>query len=238
MLLVWNGIVCVIWDMFPAVDLYCSDAAQHGRTAGWDVDDLDHDLSRRVKIVHRMRLLTLETFWLLYALYALYVLYESRVLCVVCVVRVVQVPGMCYALLVSRLLYAACRLRCASLQFLLFLVSRFTCRRNVCVLAVIPHLEPRRSSFRVLPCGFCGGLRWAGVWVALGGFPRVHGVFSKVTFEEEPWKSVSNNAKDFILKLLRKDPRKRLTAQQASAQWLLLLWLLLWVLLLLLLFSL
>jgi len=35
-----------------------------------------------------------------------------------------------------------------------------------------------------------------------------------VTFEEEPWKAVSNTAKDFILKLLKKDPTKRLTAQQ------------------------
>eukprot|EP00904_Undaria_pinnatifida_P006941 jgi/Undpi1/3377/HiC_scaffold_15.g06750.m1 len=60
----------------------------------------------------------------------------------------------------------------------------------------------------------------------LAGFPPFRSVtlkglkekilYSKVTFEEEPWKSVSNNAKEFILKLLKKDPRKRLTAQQAS----------------------
>ena len=69
---------------------------------------------------------------------------------------------------------------------------------------------------------FCCGVAFAGnvavvfdVGVVRGRW-LVCGFFSKVTFEEEPWKSVSNNAKEFILKLLKKDPRKRLTAQQAS----------------------
>ncbi len=37
-----------------------------------------------------------------------------------------------------------------------------------------------------------------------------------MTFEEEPWKNVTSDAKDFILKLLKKDPRKRWTAQQVG----------------------
>ena len=36
--------------MFPGLDLYYTDPAQHLITAGWDRDDLDHDLSfRRLK---------------------------------------------------------------------------------------------------------------------------------------------------------------------------------------------
>ncbi|CAM9390831.1 unnamed protein product, partial [Ectocarpus sp. 12 AP-2014] len=60
----------------------------------------------------------------------------------------------------------------------------------------------------------------------LAGFPPFRSVnlkglkeqilYSKVTFEEEPWKNVSSYAKDFIQKLLKKDPQKRLTAQQAQ----------------------
>lgn len=43
------------------------------------------------------------------------------------------------------------------------------------------------------------------------------GPYSKVSFEEDVWRNVSHTAKDFILKLLRKDPKKRLTAQQVKA---------------------
>lgn len=37
---------------------------------------------------------------------------------------------------------------------------------------------------------------------------------SKVQFDGDAWKAVSSTAKEFILKLLKKDPRKRLTAHQ------------------------
>ena len=40
-----NRIICIIYDMFPRLDLYCTDPAQPLTTAGEDLDDLDRDLS-------------------------------------------------------------------------------------------------------------------------------------------------------------------------------------------------
>ena len=37
--------MCMIWHMFPGLDLYCTDPAQHLTTAGEDLSDLDRDLS-------------------------------------------------------------------------------------------------------------------------------------------------------------------------------------------------
>jgi len=38
-------------------------------------------------------------------------------------------------------------------------------------------------------------------------------------FRENPWPKISPSAKDFVKKLLRKDPRARPTAAQALCQW-------------------
>lgn len=38
------------------------------------------------------------------------------------------------------------------------------------------------------------------------------------SFEEAPWPSLSSEAKDFIKRLLYKDPRKRMTAAQALCE--------------------
>lgn len=38
---------------------------------------------------------------------------------------------------------------------------------------------------------------------------------NKPDFRRKPWPSISNSAKDFVRKLLVKDPRARLTAAQA-----------------------
>lgn len=38
---------------------------------------------------------------------------------------------------------------------------------------------------------------------------------NKPDFRRKPWPSISNSAKDFVKKLLVKDPRARLTAAQA-----------------------
>ena len=38
------------------------------------------------------------------------------------------------------------------------------------------------------------------------------------SFDEAPWPSVSPEAKDFVKRLLNKDPRKRLTAAQALSE--------------------
>ena len=37
--------ICMIWHMFPGLDLYNADPAQPLTTAGEEQDDLDHDLS-------------------------------------------------------------------------------------------------------------------------------------------------------------------------------------------------
>ena len=39
-----SGVIGVIWDRFPGLDLYCTDPARHLLTAGQDLDDLDRDL--------------------------------------------------------------------------------------------------------------------------------------------------------------------------------------------------
>ena len=39
-----NRITCMIQDMFPGLDLYYTDPAQHIITAGYGLDDLYHDL--------------------------------------------------------------------------------------------------------------------------------------------------------------------------------------------------
>ena len=42
----WGCIICMMQDMFPTLDLFYTDPAQHLTKAGQDlVDDLDHDLS-------------------------------------------------------------------------------------------------------------------------------------------------------------------------------------------------
>ena len=40
-----SGIICMIWAMFPGLDLYYTDPAQPLTTAGEELDGLDHDLS-------------------------------------------------------------------------------------------------------------------------------------------------------------------------------------------------
>lgn len=40
------------------------------------------------------------------------------------------------------------------------------------------------------------------------------------SFDEPPWPSLSDDAKDFVKRLLNKDPRKRMTAAQALSQFL------------------
>ena len=40
-------IICMIWHMLPGLDLCYADPAQPLRTAGEELDDLDHDLSVR-----------------------------------------------------------------------------------------------------------------------------------------------------------------------------------------------
>lgn len=42
----------------------------------------------------------------------------------------------------------------------------------------------------------------------------------KPDFRRKPWPSISNSAKDFVKKLLVKDPRARLTAAQALCMFL------------------
>ena len=37
--------ICMIRDMFCGLDLYYTDPTQHLVAAGWDLDDLDRDLS-------------------------------------------------------------------------------------------------------------------------------------------------------------------------------------------------
>lgn len=43
---------------------------------------------------------------------------------------------------------------------------------------------------------------------------------NKPDFRRKPWPSISNSAKDFVKKLLVKDPRARLTASQALCKYL------------------
>lgn len=62
-----------------------------------------------------------------------------------------------------------------------------------------------------LKCDGVAGLAWDGRDRTAVLLPWA---CSKVTFEEEPWRNVSSTAKDFIQKLLKKDPQKRWTAQQ------------------------
>jgi serine/threonine protein kinase len=38
------------------------------------------------------------------------------------------------------------------------------------------------------------------------------------SFDEAPWPSLSSEAKDFVKRLLNKDPRKRMTAAQALSE--------------------
>lgn len=45
---------------------------------------------------------------------------------------------------------------------------------------------------------------------------------NKPDFRRKPWASISNSAKDFVKKLLVKDPRARLTAAQALCMFLIL----------------
>ena len=44
---------------------------------------------------------------------------------------------------------------------------------------------------------------------------------NKPDFRRKPWPSISDDAKDFVKKLLVKDPRARLTAAQALCMYLL-----------------
>lgn len=58
------------------------------------------------------------------------------------------------------------------------------------------------------------------------------GIFRSVlkadpTFDEPPWPSLSDDAKDFVKRLLNKDPRKRMTAAQALGAFIIYRW---WVL--------
>ena len=49
-----SRIICMIYHTFPGLDLYYTDLALHLITAGWDVDDLDRDVSvQRVKFFNR-----------------------------------------------------------------------------------------------------------------------------------------------------------------------------------------
>lgn len=55
------------------------------------------------------------------------------------------------------------------------------------------------------------------------------GIFRSVlkadpSFEEQPWPTLSSEAKDFVKRLLNKDPRKRMTAAQALCEFLELCW--------------
>ena len=43
-----SGKICMIYHMFPGLDLYCTDPAQHLITAGEDLDDLSDLSVRRV----------------------------------------------------------------------------------------------------------------------------------------------------------------------------------------------
>ena len=50
------------------------------------------------------------------------------------------------------------------------------------------------------------------------------GIFRSVlkadpSFNEEPWPSLSSEAKDFVKRMLNKDPRKRITAAQALCEY-------------------
>lgn len=44
------------------------------------------------------------------------------------------------------------------------------------------------------------------------------------SFDEPPWPSLSDEAKDFVKRLLNKDPRKRMTAAQALGEFLIYHW--------------
>lgn len=46
-------------------------------------------------------------------------------------------------------------------------------------------------------------------------FPSIQVLRNKPDFRRKPWPSISSSAKDFVKKLLVKDPRARLTAAQA-----------------------
>ena len=48
-----SRISCMISGVFPSLGWYHTDPAQHLRTAGQDLDDVDRDLS--VRRVHRYR---------------------------------------------------------------------------------------------------------------------------------------------------------------------------------------
>ena len=45
--LIWPGggnrVICMVLDMYPGLNLHCTDPAQHPRTAGWDLHDLSVD---------------------------------------------------------------------------------------------------------------------------------------------------------------------------------------------------
>lgn len=43
-------------------------------------------------------------------------------------------------------------------------------------------------------------------------------VKAEPTYEEQPWPTLSSEAKDFVKRLLNKDPRKRMTATQAMCK--------------------
>ena len=65
MLLAKSQIICMIWDVFPGLDLYYTDPAQHLIAAGLDPDDLSvDDLSvGRVKFSFFYPFRTAVPFW-------------------------------------------------------------------------------------------------------------------------------------------------------------------------------
>ena len=51
------------------------------------------------------------------------------------------------------------------------------------------------------------------------GLPNIQVLKNKPDFRRKPWPTISNGAKDFVKKLLVKDPRARLTAAQALCEY-------------------
>ena len=52
----------------------------------------------------------------------------------------------------------------------------------------------------------------------LFGLSNIQVLRNKPDFRRKPWPTISNGAKDFVKKLLVKDPRARLTAAQALCE--------------------
>ena len=62
------------------------------------------------------------------------------------------------------------------------------------------------------------------LWILVHFAESEQGIFEQVLkgdldFSSEPWPSISKSAKDLVMKMLNRDPRKRLSAHEALCEY-------------------